>query len=115
MGHSVGGYAKEYGPAKVKQFETGEHEIWSLRNKKGKPSVTVQLQNNSDGTKEIQQIKGNGPKTGNNEGGPVNFDDKVNDFLTNYIKPTYISEGDTYLTPSLRKYKEDLYQQYSNP
>jgi hypothetical protein len=115
MGHSVGGYAKEYGPAKVKQFETGEHEIWSLRNKKGKPSVTVQLQNNSDGTKEIQQIKGNGPKTGNNEGGPINFDDKVNDFLTNYIKPTYISEGDKYLTPSLRKYKEDLYQQYSNP
>ena len=114
MGHSVGGYAKEYGPAKVKQFETGEHEVWSLRNKKGKPSVTVQLQNNSDGTKEIQQIKGNGPKTGNIEGGPVNFDDKVNDFLTNYIKPTYISEGDNYLTPSLRKYKEDLYQKYSN-
>jgi hypothetical protein len=114
MGHSVGGYAKEYGPAKVKQFETGEHEVWSLRNKKGKPSVTVQLQNNPDGTKEIQQVKGNGPKTGNFEGGPVNFDDKVNDFLTNYIKPTYISEGDNYLTPSLRKYKEDLYQKYSN-
>jgi hypothetical protein len=114
MGHSVGGYAKEYGPTKVKQFQTGEHEVWSLRNKKGKPAVTVQLENRPDGTKEIQQVKGNGPKTGNAEGGPVNFDEKVNDFLTNYIKPTYISEGDNYLTPSLRKYKEDLYQKYSN-
>lgn len=114
MGHSVGGYAKEYGPTKVKQFQTGEHEVWSLRNKKGKPAVTVQLENRPDGTKEIQQVKGNGPKTGNAEGGPVNFDEKVNDLLTNYIKPTYISEGDNYLTPSLRKYKEDLYQKYSN-
>jgi hypothetical protein len=114
MGHSVGGYAGSYGKDLVEKFKTGEHEVWSLRNKKGRPAVTIQLQNNADGTKEIQQVKGNGPKSGNAQGGPVDFDEKVNDLLTNYIKPTYISEGDNYLTPSLRKYKEDLYQKYSN-
>jgi hypothetical protein len=132
LGHSVGGYAKggSYGPKEYRRFQEGEVEVYTLRDSKGKPFTTVQVEKVYTGplgkelsvrelalakaegrdlgpTKTIvKQIKGNGGKTGNTA--PKGAEDEVLSFLRDYIKPDKITESENYLTPKLEQYKMDL-------
>jgi hypothetical protein len=132
LGHSVGGYAKggSYGPKEYRRFQGGEVEVYTLRDSKGKPFTTVQVEKVYTGPlgKElsprelalakaegrdlgpmktvVKQIKGNGGKTGNVA--PKNAEDEVLSFLRDYIKPDKITESENYLTPKLEQYKMDL-------
>ena len=54
----------------------------------------------------VTQIKGNGRATGNKA--PVDYDTGVLEFLQNYLKPARITESDSYLTPLLLSYKDQL-------
>jgi hypothetical protein len=131
IGHSVGGYAKggNYGPTEYRRFKEGEKQVFTLRDPKGKPFTTVEVEKvNVDpmghemsirdverakqnnlliNTKTVvRQIKGNGGKTGNTA--PKDAEDQVYTFLKDYIKPDKITESDSYLTPKLEEFKMDL-------
>jgi hypothetical protein len=54
----------------------------------------------------VTQIKGNGRATGNTA--PEKYDQGVLSFLQNYLKPISIAESDTYLTPLLQSYRDQL-------
>jgi hypothetical protein len=67
MGHSVGGYANDYGSYGLsgagtgkQAFDSGDVEVFSLRDAKGKPMTTVEFGRlyNSDKEKYVQQIQG---------------------------------------------------------
>lgn len=59
MNHSVGGYSKpgSYGHGGLEAFQSGKAQVFSLRGKNGKPSVTVEAKVD-DGDYYISQIKG---------------------------------------------------------
>jgi hypothetical protein len=133
IGHSVGGYAKggAYGPKEYRRFKEGEEvQVYTLRDSKGKPFTTVQVEKAYTGplgrvlsesdivrakaegrelgpmSTIVKQIKGNGAKTGNVA--PKDADEGVLSFLKTYIKPDKIAESDSYLTPKLEEFKMDL-------
>jgi hypothetical protein len=132
LGHSVGGYAKggAYGPKEYRRFKEGEKEVYTLRDPKGKPFTTVEVEKVYMGPLDrmlsetdiarakaegrelgpmksvVKQIKGNGAKSGNVA--PKDADEEVLSFLRDYIKPDKILESDSYLTPKLEQYKMDL-------
>jgi hypothetical protein len=133
IGHSVGGYAKggAYGPKEYRRFKEGEEvQVYTLRDSKGKPFTTVQVEKAYTGplgrvlsesdivrakaegrelgpmSTIVKQIKGNGAKTGNVA--PKDADEGVLSFLRTYIKPDKIAESDSYLTPKLEEFKMDL-------
>jgi hypothetical protein len=132
IGHSVGGYAKggAYGPKEYRRFKNGDVEVYTLRDSKGKPFTTVQVEKAYTGPLDrilsesdiarakaegrelgpmstiVRQIKGNGAKTGNVA--PKDAENEVLSFLKNYIKPDKIAESDSYLTPKLEEFKMDL-------
>ena len=133
IGHSVGGYAKggAYGPKEYRRFKEGEEvQVYTLRDSKGKPFTTIQVEkaytgplgrvlSESDIARAkaegrelgpmntiVKQIKGNGAKTGNVA--PKDADEGVLSFLKTYIKPDKIAESDSYLTPKLEEFKMDL-------
>jgi hypothetical protein len=132
LGHSVGGYAKggSYGPKEYRRFKEGEKEVYTLRDARGKPFTTVEVEKAYTGPLDrtldereiarmkaegrelgpmstiVRQIKGNGAKTGNVA--PKDVGDEVLTFLRDYIKPDKITESENYLTPKLEQYKMDL-------
>jgi hypothetical protein len=133
IGHSVGGYAKggAYGPKEYRRFKEGEEvQVYTLRDSKGKPFTTVQVEKAYTGplgrvlsesdiarakaegrelgpmSTIVKQIKGNGAKTGNVA--PKDAENEVLSFLKTYIKPDKIAESDSYLTPKLEEFKMDL-------
>jgi hypothetical protein len=134
LGHSVGGYAKggSYGPAEYRRFQEGQKQVFTLRDSKGKPFTTVEVEKVQTGPlgKElsprelarakaegrelelgpvmtvVRQIKGNGGKTGNTA--PKDAEDQVMTFIKDYIRPDKITESDTFLTPKLEELKMDL-------
>lgn len=132
IGHSVGGYAKggSYGPKEYRRFKEGEKEVYTLRDPRGKPFTTVEIEKTYTGPLDrtlderdiarmkaqgrdlgpvktiVRQIKGNGAKTGNVA--PKDVDEEVLSFLRDYIKPDKITESDSYLTPKLEEFKMDL-------
>ena len=132
LGHSVGGYAKggSYGPKEYRRFKEGEKEVYTLRDPRGKPFTTIEIEKAYTGPLDrtlderdiarmkaegrdlgpvktiVRQIKGNGAKTGNVA--PKDVDDEVLSFLKNYIKPDKITESDSFLTPKLEEFKMDL-------
>jgi len=133
IGHSVGGYAKggAYGPKEYRRFKEGQEvQVYTLRDSKGKPFTTVQVEKAYTGplgrvlsesdiarakaegrelgpmSTIVKQIKGNGAKTGNVA--PKDAENEVLSFLKNYIKPDKIAESDSYLTPKLEEFKMDL-------
>jgi len=133
IGHSVGGYAKggAYGPKEYRRFKEGEEvQVYTLRDSRGKPFTTVQVEKAYTGplgrvlsesdivrakaegrelgpmSTIVKQIKGNGAKTGNVA--PKDADEGVLSFLRTYIKPDKIAESDSYLTPKLEEFKMDL-------
>ena len=132
MGHSVGGYAKggSYGPSEYRRFQEGEKQVFTLRDSKGKPFTTVEVEKIQTGPlgKElsprelarakaegrelgpvmtvVRQIRGNGGKTGNTA--PKDAEDQVMTFIKDYIKPDKITESETFLTPKLEALKMDL-------
>ena len=133
IGHSVGGYAKggAYGPKEYRRFKEGEEvQVYTLRDSKGKPFTTIQVEKAYTGplgrvlsesdiarakaegrelgpmSTIVKQIKGNGAKTGNVA--PKDADEGVLSFLKTYIKPDKIAESDSYLTPKLEEFKMDL-------
>lgn len=59
MNHSVGDYAKtgSYGHGGLDAFQSGKAQVFSLRNEKGMPSVTVETKF-EDGEYTVSQIKG---------------------------------------------------------
>jgi hypothetical protein len=95
MGHCVGGSG--YCNAVAKETT----KIISLRDKKGVPHVTIEIQKNRDGKfSRIAQIKG----TGNNS--PEKYFDEVNAFLTDYSAKMggdlSITERPNYVPPDWR-------------
>ena len=132
LGHSVGGYAKggAYGPKEYRRFKEGEKEVYTLRDPKGKPFTTVEVEKVYMGPLDrmlsetdiarakaegrelgpmkyvVRQIKGNGAKSGNVA--PKDVDEEVLSFLRDYIKPDKITESENFLTPKLEQYKMDL-------
>lgn len=132
LGHSVGGYAKggSYGPAEYRRFQEGQKQVFTLRDSKGKPFTTVEVEKvqtgplgkelsprelaraKAEGTElgpvmtVVRQIKGNGGKTGNTA--PKDAEDQVMTFIKDYIRPDKITESDTFLTPKLEELKMDL-------
>jgi len=133
IGHSVGGYAKggAYGPKEYRRFKEGEEvQVYTLRDSKGKPFTTVQVEKAYTGplgrvlsesdivrakaegrelgpmSTIVKQVKGNGAKTGNVA--PKDAENEVLSFLKTYIKPDKIAESDSYLTPKLEEFKMDL-------
>lgn len=132
LGHSVGGYAKggSYGPKEYRRFKEGEKEVYTLRDPRGKPFTTIEIEKAYTGPLDrilderdiarmkaegrdlgpvktiVRQIKGNGAKTGNVA--PKDVDEEVLSFLRDYVKPDKITESDSFLTPILEQYKMDL-------
>lgn len=132
LGHSVGGYAKggSYGPKEYRRFKEGEKEVYTLRDPRGKPFTTIEIEKAYTGPLDrtlderdiarmkaegrdlgpvktiVRQIKGNGAKTGNVA--PKDVDEEVLSFLRDYIKPDKITESDSFLTPKLEEFKMDL-------
>ncbi len=60
MNHSVGGYKTDagYGKGGKEAFNSGATRVYSLRNEKGKPAVTVESTWDKDNGLNITQIKG---------------------------------------------------------
>ena len=109
VGHSVGGYAKGggYGPEKHKLFNDGTMQVYTLRDNRNRPVNTIEVRVDPMASGPIvTQIKGNGRATGNTA--PVAYDNLVLDFLQNTLKPMRITESDTYLTPLLQSYRDQL-------
>lgn len=110
MGHSVGGYeigGPGYTSGKREGFNSGEWQVYSLRDNRNRPVNTVEVQiDPKSGQKVVTQIKGNGARTGNVA--PQTYSNEVLDFLTNVLKPQRIYESDSYLTPALQQYKMQL-------
>lgn len=107
--HSVGGYelgGATYGMEKRNGFNTGEYQVYTLRDPRNKPVTTVEVKRLPSGDLEVLQIKGDGPATGNTA--PEQHSDAVAAFLQNYLKPVYIKETDTYLTPQLQLLKQRI-------
>lgn len=59
MGHSVAGYSRtgSYGHGGLEAFQSGRAKVYSLRDSKGDPRVTVEVLDTPDGM-EVTQIKG---------------------------------------------------------
>jgi hypothetical protein len=59
MGHSVGGYSRvgSYGHGGLEAFQSGRAKVYSLRDSKGDPRVTVEVLDTPEGI-EVTQIKG---------------------------------------------------------
>jgi hypothetical protein len=109
VGHSVGGYAKggAYGPEKHKLFNDGTMQVYTLRDNRNRPVNTIEVRVDPMASGPIvTQIKGNGRATGNTA--PVAYDNLVLDFLQNTLKPMRITESETYLTPLLKSYRDQL-------
>jgi hypothetical protein len=62
MGHSVRGYEPDYGApyghGGWKGIESGGAEVYSIRDKSGKPGATIEVVKHPDGTRAVTQIKG---------------------------------------------------------
>lgn len=77
MGHSVGGYAKEgsYNLGGKAALESGKANLFSLRNSKGLPEVTVEMEKTKEGQLRIKQIQGK------YNSAPEEFKDQVFDLV----------------------------------
>jgi len=132
LGHSVGGYAKggNYGPKEYRRFKDGEKEVYTLRDERGRPFTSVEVEKAYTGPlgrtlsepdiarakaegrdlgplqTVLRQTKGNGAKTGNVA--PKDVEDGVLEFIRDYIKPTKFTEEDQFLTPKLQQFKIDM-------
>lgn len=97
MGHCVGG------PSYLEAVKKGVTKIYSLRDQRGVPHVTVELAKDADGTFGIvSQIKGTADTA------PEKYFNHVNDFLDKYQdtinKKIRITEEDKYLPFERRAY-----------
>lgn len=113
VGHSVGGYASKgaYGPEKHRLFNEGKYRVYTLRDNRNRPVTTVEVKMENDSTPIVTQIKGNGRATGNTA--PVKYDEAVEQFFRDYLKPERIEESSTYLTPRLQNYRTLLNEERS--
>jgi len=109
IGHSVGGFAKHggYGPTAHKDFVNGTRQVYSLRDPRGRPVTTIEVNQQPDSPPMVSQIKGNGAKSGNSA--PEKYDQAVADFLA-HLKPSRIVESDSYLPPLTKAYKDEFTQ-----
>jgi len=108
VGHSVAGYelgGVGYTSDKRNGFNTGKWQIYTLRDNRNRPVNTIEVRMENTGP-VVTQIKGNGRATGNTA--PEKYDQGVLSFLQNYLKPISIAESDTYLTPLLQSYRDQL-------
>jgi hypothetical protein len=108
VGHSVAGYelgGVGYTSDKRNGFNTGKWQIYTLRDNRNRPVNTIEVRMENTGP-VVTQIKGNGRATGNTA--PEKYDQGVLSFLQNYLKPVSIAESDTYLTPLLQSYRDQL-------
>ena len=113
IGHSVGGYAKGgmYGPQKHQQFLDGEIEVYTLRDERGRPVTTVEVQKDGRGP-VVTQVKGAGRSTGNIK--PSAYDAALID-LFNKLDVGKISESDLYLPPLSINLKNELMEKGRRP
>lgn len=109
VGHSVGGYemgGATYTTDKREGFNTGKWQIYTLRDNRNRPVNTVEVKMVDENTPVVTQIKGNGRATGNVPA--EKYDTAVLEFLQKHLKPAAIEESNTYLTPLLQEYKQQL-------
>ena len=109
IGHSVGGYelgGPGYTKEKMEGFKTGKYRVYTLRDNRNKPVNTIEVTMEDANTPVVTQIKGNGRATGNVPA--AKYDEAILSFLQTYIKPSVISESDSYLTPLLQNYQAEL-------
>jgi hypothetical protein len=109
VGHSVGGYETGgigYTTEKRNGFNTGEWQVYTLRDNRNRPVNTVEVKMLDEVTPVVTQIKGNGRATGNVPA--EKYDGAVLRFLQDYLKPVAIEEDEKFLTPLLQNYKAEL-------
>ena len=109
IGHSVGGYelgGPTYTKEKMEGFNTGLYRVYTLRDNRNRPVNTIEVKMEDANTPVVTQIKGNGRATGNATA--EKYDGAILRFLQTYIKPSAISESDSYLTPLLQNYQTEL-------
>lgn len=109
VGHSVGGYemgGATYTADKREGFNTGKWQVYTLRDNRNRPVNTIEVRMVDEDTPVVTQIKGNGRATGNTA--PEKYDTAVLEFLQKHLKPAAIEESDSYLTPMLQDYKQQL-------
>jgi hypothetical protein len=109
VGHSVGGYelgGPGYTSVKRDGFNTGLYRVYTLRDNRNRPVNTIEVKMEDANTPVVTQIKGNGRATGN---APAEkYDGAILRFLQTYLKPSAITESDSYLTPLLQNYQAEL-------
>lgn len=103
--HSVGGYADEgsYSSEKKKAFRAGTTQIYSLRDPRGMPVTTVEVENKPDFGPVVTQIRGVGRATGNTS--PSELDAERQAIALNYLDPALID-----LFDKLNVYRIDEYR-----
>ena len=95
-----------YKSEKMEGFKTGKYRVYTLRDNRNKPVNTIEVTMEDANTPVVTQIKGNGRATGNVPA--AKYDGAILSFLQTYIKPSVISESDSYLTPLLQNYQAEL-------
>ena len=112
IGHSVGGYAKggdginDYGPEKHQDFLDGKVKVYTLRDAKGRPVTTVEVNEVEGFGPVVKQVKGAGSKSGN-KGDKTPYDTALVD-LFNDLKVKEILEYDIQLPPLSLAYKQQV-------
>ena len=112
IGHSVGGYAKggdginDYGPEKHQDFLDGKVKVYTLRDAKGRPVTTVEVNEVEGFGPVVKQVKGAGRKSGNSAD-KTPYDTALVD-LFNDLKVKEILEYDTQLPPLSLAYKQQV-------
>jgi hypothetical protein len=112
IGHSVGGYAKggdgiyDYGPKRHQDFLDGKVKVYTLRDAKGKPITTVEVEEVEGLGPVVTQVKGAGSKTGN-KADKTPYDIALVDLFKD-LKVTRITEKDDLLPPLSATYRQQL-------
>ena len=112
IGHSVGGYAKggdginDYGPEKHQDFLDGKVKVYTLRDAKGRPVTTVEVDEVEGFGPVVKQVKGAGRKSGNSAD-KTPYDTALVD-LFNDLKVKEILEYDIQLPPLSLAYKQQV-------
>jgi hypothetical protein len=90
IGHSVGGYSDEgfYSSEKKQAFRSGTNKVYSLRDPRGFPVTTVEVQDVGGLGPVVQQVKGVGRATGNAPVSTMNRDQQA--LVANYVDPAVV-------------------------
>ena len=108
IGHSVGGYADDgsYTSEKKKAFREGTTKIYSLRDPRGFPVTTVEIQEVRGLGPVAQQVRGAGRATGNDNLSKLEADRLA--LATNYVDPALVDLFKTLGVVRIQEYASHL-------